>query len=76
VKFLDRYTPGADLPGVGLAIDRLVWDSLQTLVDPEAEQALYDQATRRQNLYGNKSWWMPGSPMPGRLPNPLAAVGG
>ena len=74
VKFLDRYTPGADLPGVGLAMDRLFWDSLQRLLDPEAEQALYDAATRRQNLYGNKSWWMPGSPVPSRAPS-LAGQG-
>lgn len=69
VRFLDRYTPGADIPGVGLAMDRLFWDSLQRLVDPEAEQALYDAAIRRQNLYGNASWWMPGSPAPGRGPS-------
>lgn len=75
VKFLDRYTPGADIPIAGVALDRLLWDSLQKLLDPEAENAMLEAATKRRNLYGNASWWMPGSPTPSRAPNPGAALG-
>jgi hypothetical protein len=76
VRFLDRWTPGADLPVAGLAIDRMFWDSLMHLLDPEAEKWLTQNASRRENLYGNASWWNPGSALPSRAPNPAAAVGG
>jgi hypothetical protein len=75
VKYLDRWTPGADIPVVGLAIDRMVWDSLQKMLDPESETAMRNAATKRQNLYGNASWWMPGSPTPARAPSLGAALG-
>jgi hypothetical protein len=76
VRFLDRWTPGADLPVAGLAIDRMFWDSLMHLLDPEAEKWLTQNASRRENLYGNASWWNPGSALPSRAPNPAAAFGG
>lgn len=27
------------------------------------------KAKKRENLYGNESWWMPGSPIPARAPD-------
>jgi hypothetical protein len=75
VKFADRYTPGADLPVLGLALDRILWDNLQRALDPLAEKAMREAATRRENLYGNRSFWQPGSPTPSRGPDLGAALG-
>ena len=75
VKMLDRYTPGADLPYVGVAIDRLLWDNLQRHLDPEAVDAFQKKAARAEQGSGNGGWWMPGSPAPS-APGLGAALGG
>lgn len=71
-----RYTPMGQTPVVGPAIDRLLWDQMQLFLDPSSAKAMRKQATARQNRDGNASWWMPGSPLPSRAPNPMAAFGG
>ena len=63
-----RYTPMGQTPAVGPAIDRLFWDQLQLLLDPESVEDLHTAARRRTNLYGNDYFWMPGSPLPDRAP--------
>lgn len=68
VRTLNTYTPGTDLPVVGLAIDRLLWDSLQKFLDPEAEDAMAQAVGRRKRDYGTSSWWMPGTVAPQRAP--------
>ena len=75
VKFLDRYTPGADLPYVGLAIDRLLWNSMQKALDPEADEAFAMAAKRNQKDNGSAGWWLPGQIAPSHVPNPMAALG-
>lgn len=75
VKFLDRYTPGADLPYVGIAIDRLLWNNLQKLLDPEADQAFGMAAKRNIKDYGSAGYWLPGENAPSRAPSPAAALG-
>lgn len=70
-----RYMPGGQLPFVGPAIDRLVWDQMQMLLDPEATKAIKKRAKARENRDGNASWWMPGSPVPSRLPDVTSAFG-
>ena len=68
-RFGKRYTPMGQTPVLGPTIDRLFWDQLQLFLDPESRRAIDKAATRRQNLYGNASWWMPGSPAPHRPPS-------
>lgn len=68
-RFGRRYTPAKDLPFLGPAFDRLVMDQMQIMLDPESIDALHRKARDQQNLYGNGSWWMPGSPLPDRAPN-------
>lgn len=75
VKFLKRYTPGADLPYAGLAIDRLLWSSMQKILDPEAEEAFAMAAKRNQKDTSSPGWWLPGEAMPSRLPNPANILG-
>lgn len=75
VKFLDRYTPGADLPYVGLAIDRLLWNPLQRLLDPEAEESFRMAAKRSKKDTGGDGWWLPGQIAPSRAPDLAGAFG-
>jgi hypothetical protein len=64
VNFAKRYTPGTTLWQARAALDRMVWDQLQLLLDPEAEAAMRRQVRRRETEYGNGEWWETGSPLP------------
>lgn len=65
-----RYMPMGQTPAIGPALDRLFWDQLSILLDPEAADALVKASKRRANLNGgNADWWMPGSLAPSRAPN-------
>jgi hypothetical protein len=71
-----RYTPMGQTPLVGPAIDRLIWDQLQMLLDPEAADDLAKAAKKRAKDYGSGTAWMPGSPIPNRMPDFKNAFGG
>lgn len=75
VSFLDRFTPGADLPYAGIAIDRLLWNSMQKVLDPEADQAFGMAAKKIMKDSTSAGWWLPGEVAPSSAPNPLAALG-
>lgn len=75
VKYLDRWTPGTDLPYAGIAIDRLLWNNLQKLLDPEADKAFAMAAKKNIKDYGSAGWFIPGENMPRRAPDPMAALG-
>lgn len=66
---MKRYTPMAQTPLIGPAFDRLVADQMVRLLDPDAEKDFKRKSTLQQNSTGNGSWWMPGSPVPGRAPD-------
>ncbi len=70
-----RYTPMGQTPFIGPAMDRLLWDQMQMILDPEAGAAIKKRAQARENRDGNASWWMPGSPTPDRAPDLPAALG-
>lgn len=64
VRFAQGWDPFSSFWPTRAAIDRMVWDQLQLLLDPEAKTAM-DQAVRRQMRdYGNGEWWPSGQPMP------------
>lgn len=70
-----RYTPMGQTPMVGPAMDRLLWDNLHRLLDPDAEDAIVKAATARENRDGNQSWWMPGTSAPQRAPDLRSLLG-
>lgn len=74
-KFGKRYTPMGQTPLVGPAIDRLFWDQLAMLIDPEAGDALAQAAKKRANLNGGGDFWLPGDAMPSRGPDFGNAIG-
>jgi hypothetical protein len=53
----------------------MMFDQLQLLLDPEAEQSLRTQAQNRMRDYGNASWWSGGEALPDRAPDLGAALG-
>lgn len=75
-RFGRRYTPLGQTPAIGPALDRLVWDQLQLLLDPESVNSLEEASRNRQNLTGGGEYWLPGSPLPSRAPNLATAIGG
>ena len=48
-----------------LAVDRLLWDKLQTLVDPDYRQSFARAQRRVAKDYGQAYWWQPGATAPG-----------
>lgn len=54
------------------ALDRMVWDQLQWLVDPEADMQFRRVAARLKKEKGTQMWWNRGQMLPSRLP----AIGG
>jgi len=75
-RFGKRYTPMGQTPIVGPAIDRLFWDRLSMMLDPEAANSLATAAKKRSNLVGGGDFWLPGQAMPARGPNLANALGG
>jgi hypothetical protein len=74
-RFGKRYTPMGQTPIVGPAIDRLFWDRLSIMLDPEAANSLAKAAKRTGNLNGNDSFWLPGQATPSRGPDLGNALG-
>lgn len=48
---------------------RLVADNLQSLLDPEAEQAWKNRMRKQERERGNRPWWTPGTAVPDRAPD-------
>lgn len=57
-----------------LAVDRLMWDKLQTLVDPDYRGS-FRRIEQRAQKQGSGYWWRPGDQQPDRAPNWHTATG-
>lgn len=72
-----RYnTPVTGIWYWSTAFQRLMFDNLQRMADPEAERAWRQAARRRSREYGNAAWWRPGAALPERGPDLSSAFGG
>jgi hypothetical protein len=58
-----------------LAVDRLLWDKMQVLVDPNYRQS-FNRAQKNAAKQGSGFWWQQGQPVPDRSPNLGTAFGG
>jgi hypothetical protein len=72
VQGLQRHSPATFY--TKLATDRMFWEKLQTLVDPNYRQSFRraEQAAKKQ---GSGYWWGPGESGPQRAPNLGSAIG-
>ena len=74
-NFVRRNTPGSSIWYTRLALDRLMWDRVQQLADPEASRAFSRMESRAQQETGQRFWWGPGDAAPERAPAVGAALG-
>ena len=51
-----------------LATDRLLWDTLQRMADPDAAGAFSRIEQRVRKESGTQYWWRPGETLPSRPP--------
>jgi hypothetical protein len=64
VKALRRYTPGVFYSK--LAVDRLIFDQIQMLVDPNYRQSFKRMERRMKQDTGQDFWWSPSKLAPGQ----------
>jgi hypothetical protein len=76
VRFLNRYLPGGDLPAVGLAVDRLLIDRLVMAIDGESIEGMVREVARVRKRNADDAFWLPGNPLPGRMPDFSKVIGG
>jgi hypothetical protein len=76
VNYMQRYTPGNNAWYARLAMERLMWDSLRRMADPQAETSFRRIQQKARSDYGQEYWWKPGQPVPERLPDVGAVAGG
>lgn len=80
VNLLRRYNPLATFQPLipvptRLAFDRLIWDQLQVLFDPDAEKMWRRQEAKLKKDYGTQFYWKRGAAAPSRAPDPMNALG-
>ena len=68
VTFLQRYFPGSSAWYGRLALERLAWDNLKKMVDPEADASFRRFQRKRLREFNQEHWWAPGENLPERAP--------
>ena len=68
VTFLQRYFPGSSAWYGRLALERLAWDNLKKMVDPEADASFRRAERKRLRDFNQEYWWAPGENLPDRAP--------
>jgi hypothetical protein len=74
-QHIKAWVPGSSLWYTKIATDRLLFDFIQQMADPQYRQSFQRYQQRLQKDYGQKFWWAPGEGLPKRGPNFGAAVG-
>lgn len=75
--FVRRNTPVASsLWPTRVAYDRIVADTLQSFLDPDAEAQWRRQMRQRERDYGTSTWWDRGAATPSRAPDLTNVIGG
>jgi hypothetical protein len=70
VDFLSKNTPVAStLFYSKLAMQRMVFDQMQHLADPDSHRRFADRARKMRKETGQEFWWQPGDAFPTQAPN-------
>lgn len=65
IRFAGRYTPGLNLPFIGLAAQRLVTDRLRLVADPSGtRRSFMTQEQKQRQEFNSRYWWRPGRALP------------
>jgi hypothetical protein len=71
VRVGKRYTPGTFY--TKLAVDRLLWDNLQQLVDPDYRGSFRRMEETLRKDTGQQFWWRPGGDL-GAVASPTSRI--
>jgi len=69
VTLLRHITPGQNLWFSRLATDRLIFDQIQRMIDPNYVQSFSRKEEQARKAYGQQYWWHPGEALPERAPS-------
>jgi hypothetical protein len=67
-QHLKAWTPGSSLWFTKLATDRLIFDNIQAMIDPDYRKSFSRYEKRMKKDFGQTFWWVPGQAAPKRLP--------
>lgn len=68
-QHMKAWTPGSSLWYSKLATDRLVFDGIQSMIDPDYRSSFSRYERRMKTDFGHTFWWAPGDSAPERGPN-------
>jgi hypothetical protein len=75
-QHIKAWTPGSSLWYTKAATDRLIFDNIQAMIDPNYRQSFDRYEKRMKKDFGQTFWWAPGDGLPTRAPNMNRAIGG
>jgi hypothetical protein len=59
-RFVKNNTPGSSLWYSRLVMDRMLWDQIQMMTDPNYAASFARMEQRQRKEYGQEFWWRPG----------------
>ncbi|NZD59525.1 hypothetical protein HX900_00085 [Rhizobium sp. WYCCWR 11290] len=68
-QHIKAWTPGSSLWYTKAATDRLIFDNIQAMIDPNYRQSFNRYERRMKKEFGQTFWWAPGDGLPQRPPN-------
>ena len=68
-SFMRKHTPGSSHWYLRLAMERLIFDTLQKMIDPKWNRKKKQKIKRTKKLQNTDFWWRPGDIMPDRPPS-------
>lgn len=74
-QHLKAWTPGSSMWFAKIATDRLLFDQVQAMVDPDYRQTFARYERRMKKEFGQQFWWGPGDIVPDRAPDTGKALG-
>lgn len=75
-QHIKAWVPGSSLWYTKAATDRLIFDNIQAMIDPNYRQSFDRYERRMKREFGQTFWWAPGDALPNRAPNLERAIGG
>lgn len=67
-QYMKGWTPGSSLWYTKLATDRLVFDQIQALIDPDYRKSFSRYEKRMKKEFDQTFWWSPGQTAPRQAP--------
>lgn len=75
-RFVQKMAPGQSLWYARLALEKMLFEQLDKMLDPQAAQAFSRTERQARKDYKQQYWFRPGRNSPRRAPNLSAATGG